>query len=405
MAKFSYQAITESGATVSGVLEAESSDAASNVLLQQGYIPSRIRKQWQLPVAFQWRRLRGAGKGISTRELILFTRQFRTMIRAGVPMRELLETLKSQSENPKLKRIIDRMVQDISQGASYYEAFRKHPHVFSPLYASIIQAGEKTDALASVLDRLIYIMEHEEKIRSEVKSALRYPLFVIMFLIFAFFVLLIFVIPKFVKVFQMRGIDLPLPTRVSLLLYHFFLNYWYIGLFLGITGTVFLISYFRTEQGRYVWGKILLGLPVFGSLFVKASMSRFASLFSILQFSGVPVLDAIKILATTMDNTAFSRELEQIGKKIEEGSPISAPLRSARYFTPMVVNMVSIGEKTEKLDEMLKDIAQHYDTEIEYTMKGITESIGPVLTIGIAFVIGFFMLAIFLPMWDMTKTL
>ena len=275
--------------------------------------------------------------------------------------------------------------------------------MFSHLYCSMIRAGESSGVLADVMDRLIYIIEHEAQIKADIRAALNYPIMVVVFLGVAFFVLLTFAIPRFVKIFARAHIELALPTRVCIALHHFLINYWYIILGAVIAVIVFLVWYLQTEQGRYLKDRLILALPVFGPLFIKSAMSRFASIFAILYQSGVQVLDSMDILSGTIGNSAIAREFDRIKDRVQEGRGISAPLRHARYFPPMVVNMVALGEGSGKLDETLNEISKHYDDEVAYAIKGLTDAIGPVLTIGLAAIVGFFALAIFIPMWDLTK--
>ncbi len=403
MAKFTYQAIDEIGKTVSGVIEADSPAAVNTMLAERGFIPSKVTGKGEVSGPSAWDSIKGILTKVRAADLILFTKQFRTMTRAGVPLLTLLEVLEDQTENPGLKRIAGLMHQDIKEGTSLYDAFRKYPKVFSPLYCSMLQAGEASGALPEVLDRLTYIIEHENKIRSDVKAALQYPVIVLIFLSIAFFVLLTFVIPKFVHIFNKARVELPIPTKICIFLYEFLSSYWYVMLGGVVAVALILIYYLRTEQGKYVRDTFLMKVPVIGPLFIKAAMSRFASIFAILQSSGVAVLESLRILSGTIGNTAISREFKLIGEKLEEGRGIAEPLRSARYFTPIVVNMVAIGEESGNLAEMLSDISEHYDSELEYAMKKLSEAIGPMLTIGLAGVVGFFALSIFLPMWDLTK--
>ena len=402
MPKFSYQAITETGATTSGEIEAESLESANSILASRGYIPTRVRAEQPALSGLQLSHIRERFSPIKAPEVILFTKQFKTMFDAGVAMMNMLGILEQQTENLRLKRILGTMHQDIKEGASLYEAFSKHKKVFSPLYCSMIRAGEASGALPEVLERLIYIIEHEHKVKSDIKSALTYPIIVVVFLFTAFLVLITQVIPKFVNIFKNAGLALPLPTQICLLIYRFLSNYWY--LILGGVALVilFLFYYLKTEQGKFTRDTILMRVPLLGPLFVKSAVSRFASIFSILQSSGVDVLDSMDILSGTIGNVAVARELDGIKDSLAEGRGIAGPLGQAKYFTPMLINMVAIGEESGKLENMLRDVAEHYDTEIEYSMKKLSEAIGPLLTVGLAAVVGFFALAIFLPMWDLT---
>ncbi|MFC1516007.1 type II secretion system F family protein [Thermodesulfobacteriota bacterium] len=401
MPKFSYSAINESGETIKDVLEAESIETANTTLVARGYIPTQVSAVGAASPGGTLRSIVERLTPIRAPELILFTKQFRTMLRAGVSIMNLLQILEMQTDNPNMKKIIRSMTQEIKEGASLYDVFRKHPRAFNTLYCGMVQAGESSGALPEVLDRLIYIIDHEEKVKSDIKAALQYPLIVLTFLLIAFVVLLTFVIPKFVTIFVNAGLKLPLPTKICMFLYQFLAAYWVFLLGGVVAGFIMLRYYVNTAQGRYIRDSYLMKLPIIGPLILKAAMSRFASIFAILQSSGVGVLDSMKILSQTIGNTAISREFDLINERLEEGRGIAAPLRSAKYFTPIVTNMIGIGEETGNLDEMLSEIAEHYDVELEYAMKKLSDAIGPTLTISLAAVVGFFALSIFLPMWDL----
>lgn len=401
MPKFLYQAINESGNTISDVVEAESIEMANNILVARGYIPTRVTAEGDTAFGISLKDIKERLSPIRVPDLILFTKQFRTLLRAEVNIIKLLRVLESQTENLTLRKIIFSMSQDIKEGSSIYDAFVKHPNAFSDLYCGMVKAGETSGALPDVLDRLIYIIEHDHKVKSDIKSALQYPIIVVIFLALAFFVLLTFVIPKFVNIFMAAGLELPLPTKICMLLYQFMSSYWYLLVGGIVAGGAVLSFYLRTAQGKFVRDALLMRLPIIGPLFVKAAMSRFASIFAILQSSGVAVLDTMKILSGTIGNYAIAQEFSRIIEKLEEGRGIAKPLETAKYFTPIVVNMIAIGEESGKLDEVLTEISDHYDVELEYAMKKLSEAIGPLLTVGLAAVVGLFALSIFLPMWDL----
>jgi type IV pilus assembly protein PilC len=226
---------------------------------------------------------------------------------------------------------------------------------------------------------------------------------VIVFLGVAFFVLLTFAIPRFAEIFMRSGIALPLPTRICMSLYQFLIGYWYGIAGIVVIGLPLLIFYLRTNQGRYIKDALILRLPVFGPLFLKAVMSRFASIFAILYESGIQVIDCMKILSETIGNRVIKEDFNLIIDQVEEGRGISGPLKYGGHFTPMVINMVALGEGSGKLEEMLREISKHYDDEVEYAIKRLSDIIVPLLTIGLAVIVGFFALAIFLPMWDLSK--
>jgi type IV pilus assembly protein PilC len=403
MPKFAYKAMDQAGVTVTGSIDAESAEAAMNQLAGRGYIPSKVVQESEGAPGASGFRLAELFARVPATDLILFTKQCRTLLKAGVPILTLLHVLENQTQNPKLRRVTAAMALDIREGATLYTAFKKHPKVFSELYCSMLRAGESSGALPEVLERLSYIIEHEHKIKSDIKSAMQYPITVVIALGIAFFVLLTFVIPKFVAIFKSAGLELPLPTLICIWLNQLLVEYWYLPLGAVAALIIGLSQYFKTDQGKYVRDSLILKLPILGPLFVKSAMSRFASIFAILQASGVPVLESLKILSGTIGNAAIAREFDRIRDRVEEGRGIAAPLRGARYFTPMVINMIAIGEESGSLDDMLREISIHYDEEVGYAVNRMSEALGPALVVGLAAVVGFFALAIFLPMWDLTQ--
>ncbi len=402
MPSYTYQVIDERGATIKGDIEAESRDSALTMLADRGYIPSKVSEKGSGFAFGQWSR-KLLKKPVKHADIILFTKQFNSLFKAGVPIIRAFQVLEAQTQNSTLKEAIASMSQNIKQGSSLYGAMERHGTIFSPLYVSMVKAGETSGTVTESLERLIYIIEHEAKIKADIKSAMQYPIMVTVALVVAFFVLLTFVIPKFAEMFSKSGIDLPVPTKIAIMLYNFLANYWYliivciIGLFAGLR------VYLKTEKGRYVKDTLILRLPVIGPLFVMAAMSRFASIFGMLQSAGVPVMTAMRVLSGIIGNAAIAREFERVRELMHEGRGIATPLSSAKYFPPMVVDMVAIGEETGNIEDMLRQVSAHYDDEVSYVVKRLSDLIGPILIVGLAVVVLFFALAIFLPMWDLTK--
>ncbi len=404
MPNYSYQAITESGVTISGDIEAETVDRAASQLMEKGYIPSKLAEKKK--GGFQLAGLSAAlGKmhSVKIEDLILFTKQFRSLFKAGVPIVRSLQVLESQTGDKTLKNAIVSISQSIKQGSTLFAALEKHDRIFSPLYRNMIRAGETSGTMPESLERLIYIIEHENKIKSDIKSALQYPIMVTVALVGAFFILETFVVPKFVEMFSKAGIALPVPTKIAIMIYEVLSSYWYLMIGGVIATIVGLRMYLKTEQGLYARDALILRIPILGPLFIKAAMSRFASIFGILQASGVPVMTSMKVLSGVIGNTAIAREFDRVQERMHEGHGIAVPLGAAKYFTPMVVNMIAIGEETGNIEEMLQQVAIHYDDEVGYSVKRLSDLIGPVLIVGLAAVVGFFAMAIFLPMWDLTK--
>ncbi len=403
MPQYSYEAINEAGNTVKGVLEAENPETAKLRLSGMGYIPVAVQRGGGAAAGGDASSPMLLFSRVKPQELILFTKQLRTMLGAGLSMLEILRVLEQQSENPVLRHVCTTMSDDVKKGSTISNALAKHRRVFSELYVSMVRAGETAGALPEVLERLIYIISHEHQVRSDIRSALQYPITVVVALVIAFFVLLTFVIPVFAKIFASAKVALPWPTQVAINLNIAITQYWHVGLVLLAGIVTGLYFWFKTEGGKVARDGFFLHIPVIGLLFRKAAMSRFASIFSILQASGVPVLTTIDILVGTIGNAAIAQEFRRIQDMIRTGQGLAGPLARAKYFTPMVVTMVAVGEESGNLDEMLAAISEHYDAEVSYQVKRLSDALGPVLIVGLAGVVGFFALAIFLPMWDMSQ--
>ncbi len=399
---YAYRAINEFGRTVGGVVEAESLEEANEAVSMLGHIPTSVRPRARL-FTFSGEALMRRLTMVHPYQLILFTKQLATMIRTGVPITRCMTILEQQTENAKLRHTMERIGEDLQAGVSLSSSFRRFPDVFPALYTSMVFAGESSGSLPAVLDRLVYITEHEYKVKSDIKSALNYPMIVLGCLLSAFIILLHFVIPKFASVFSRTGLVLPVPTRICIKLSTLLDHYW-LFMLVGLSLFVLMVgAALRTSRGRYMRDYLLLRIPLVGPVLIKAAISRFASIFAILQETGVAVLESMNILAGTIGNEAIAREIHKVQELLEEGHGIARPLNASRYFTPMLLNMVAIGEEAGTLDEMLREVSKHYDTEVEFAMKRMSEAIGPILIILLSAVVGFFALAIYMPMWDLTK--
>ena len=403
MSTYRYEAVNDGGKTVAGVIEAESMDHANDLLGARGLTPISMRDETAAAAGPRWQKIALLFNAVHPEELILYTKQLSTMLKAGIPILRVVDILENQSENPRLKDISRQIGLDVRSGTTFSRSLRRHPDVFSELYCSMVQAGEASGALPQILQRLIYIITHEYQVKTEIRSVMQYPLIVLVSLIAAFVGLITFVIPQFAKVYAKVKVELPFPTRVCLVLSKLFNEQWP-ALLLGLVVVVlavFLIL--RTAPGRYGWDRLKLHVPLVGPLLLKSALSRFASIFSILQASGVGILDALKILSGTIGNKAISRELEGVQVHLEQGHGVARPLMAAKYFTPMLINMVAVGEEAGNLDEMLREVSLHYDSEVEYATRRLTTAMGPVLIVAMAFLVGFFALAVYMPMWDLAK--
>lgn len=409
MPYYKYSAITDSGGTATGVVEASTLPQAQDLLAARGLMPTDVAET-TAPGSSGAKGSGGMGgflfrmKAIKPQDIILFTKQLRTMLNAGIPVLQSLEVLRDQTEHPRLKGAIVSIAAEIKSGSTLSKAFSKHQDIFSELYCNMIRAGEISGTLTEVLDRLIYIVEHEHKVKKDIKSALTYPMVVVIALVAAFFILILFVLPQFVSLFSKAGIELPLPTKICLGIYAALTTYWYM-LVGAIVALVFAgISYCRTDQGKIVRDGLFLRIPIIGSVFQKAAMARFASIFAILQSSGITVLESMDILAGTIGNHFVARDFRNLREKLEQGRGLAVPLSQAKSFTPMMVSMISIGEETGNMEDMLREAAKHYDYEVEYAVSKMSELLGPALVAGLTGVVGFFALAIFLPLVELMHT-
>lgn len=403
MSHYSYKAVGSTGNPVSGYQDADSPDQANELLSARGLTVLSLSELGLAGKAGGWEARLKQLHRITTEERILFTKQLSTMIRAGIPMLRVMDILTNQTENPRLKAICADIAVEIRSGHTLHAALHRHANVFSPLYIGMVLAGETSGSLPQVLQRLIYVISHEHKVKSDVRAALQYPALVFFSLVVAFFTLITLVIPRFAAIYEKVQLNLPLPTRICIALSQFLKLHWPGLLLVLFLLAVLLYGAVRTRPGRLVRDRLLLKLPLIGPLIVKASLSRFANIFSILQATGVGILDSLHILSATIGNTAIERELDRVQTRLEEGHGIAQPFLAARFFTPMFVNMVAIGEESGNLDEMLREISSHYDTEVEFATRRLTAALGPILIVLLAAMVGFFALAVYLPMWDLAR--
>lgn len=416
--EFRYKALDIRGIRSSGRIVADTEADARHALYERGLSPSEIKavsgtaqvipEEQGKPVkpvidrAYLVSRFARSRK-VPTVELVLFTKQFRTLYSSGIPLTDIFKVLKDQTGNKILADVCGDIERRIHEGHSLKTAFLAHPKVFNSLYCSMIDAGERSGAISAVLDRLTYLLQHEEKLKNSINSAVRYPKIVLGFMAGAFLILLNFVIPKFASVFASAHLELPLPTRVAIAMNHFFMDYWYIALAL-VTAVVMGWRYaMKTEEGLLWRDRISLRIPLLGALVQKAILARFAAIFSILQQSGVTILESMDILKETVDNSFFKSQFEAVKGMIRGGNSITDSLRHVKGFSPLAISLLNVGERSSHIEAMMDELRRHYDEEVELDVEKFTEYLGPVLIACLGVVVLFFALAIFLPMWDMAK--
>ncbi|RKY90994.1 hypothetical protein DRQ15_06065 [candidate division KSB1 bacterium] len=397
MPNFYYRAINNFGQIVEDVLEAPNLGVVTERLDNWGLTPLQIREHKPIQSSFL-KKLNE--KKIKSDEIVLFTKQLTTLLKAGVPLLSALEALVEQASNSKLRSIIQDIYISVESGNSFSDALDKHRDVFPKLYASSVRAGEMSGSLDEVLERMATMLSYEKETRDKIKSAMRYPIIVVCALVLAFVILILMVIPKFAAMFQQLGATLPLPTRVLIAINDLFQNY---GIFIfSAVVALFLVfkRYTKTSKGHFQWDKIKLRLPLFGPLILKNSLSRFAKMFETLNRSGLPILETLGIVAETVGNLAVGEEIRKISLGVQKGEGLARPLRRSELFPPMVVRMIAIGEQSGSLDSMLENISRHYDIEVDYAIKKMTSMIEPLLTVVIGLFVAFLAISIFMPMWN-----
>jgi type IV pilus assembly protein PilC len=335
----------------------------------------------------------------------MFSRQFATMIDAGLSVVKCLDILQKQTRNLRMKDVIGEVKRDVAGGMSLTEALQKHPRIFSSLYVNMIRSAEVGGILDTVLDRLATFLEKEQETRNKIKSAMTYPVVVFCFAMLMLVALLFFVLPKFKGIFETMGLDLPLTTRILLYSSDYMKTYWYVGLVV-ILGTIIGIKMFaRTDRGRRSIDAMKLRLPIFGELMLKTSVSRFARTFGTLISSGVPVLRALEIVADTAGNRVISDTVVRARSSIKEGEKISTPLFGSKVFPVMVTQMIAVGEETGRLDQMLVKVANFYDDEVDATLKSLTSLIEPLMIVGLGVIVGFIAISVISPIYELVGSL
>lgn len=401
MPQFAYRVRNYDGELVTGQAEATDRGSMEKLLEGQGFIPISVSETRSR--TYDMERFNALFETVKPEDLIIFTRQLGTMYRAGIPFMRSVKAVADQTESKALKKVIETIRADVERGESFSHALSRHPKVFDELFVSMIEAGEAGGVLDEILDRLSTLLEKDAEIKSKIKSATLYPKIVVGAIIAAAAILVTFVIPKFAALYGGFKVTLPLPTRMLVSMSGFFNRYWYLMAIVSIV-SVFTFRYVvKTEPGRVWWDRTRLKFPVFGPLTLKASMSRFSMILGTLVRSGIPILTALEISGRAVGNVVITAEVDRVRNEIRGGRPLAAPMEDSILFPPMMTQMVSVGEETGQLDDMLLRVADHLNTEVDYTIRNLSTLIEPMLLSVIFGMVLFMALALFLPMWDMVK--
>lgn len=401
MPNFKFQGRTEQGQAVTGTLEANSKDAVAGQLMGRGVTPIKIEEETAgANFVKQLNSLLGADR-VSSVDLIMFCRQMYTITKAGIPLTRGIRGLAAGVRHQKFQEALNDVAERLEGGTTLSLSLRAHPKIFNDLFVSMINVGETSGNLDQVFKQIGYYIERDEETKKRVKSALRYPTFVVIALVLAITAINIWVVPAFAKMFAKFDADLPIMTRILIGTSNLFVNYWYfliVGTGLVVGGFIYFI---QTEQGTLWWGKQKLSLPVVGDLIERASMARYARSFSLMLQAGVPINRALSLCASSIDNAYLGQKITRIREGVERGDSLLRTHNNAHIFTPLVLQMVAVGEESGQVEELLGDVAEFYDREVDYDLQTLTDKIEPILIITMAVFVTILALGIFVPMWSM----
>jgi type IV pilus assembly protein PilC len=394
---YAYKVRDRGGKLVAGSLIADNETLAVARLREMGLVPISVKKEKSASLKMEITLRPGH---VKLKELSIFSRQFATMVNSGLPILRSLAILGDQTESKALGAVLVDVRTDVEQGSSLSAAMTKHPKAFNDLYIAMIKAGETGGVLDMVLLKLADNIEKEVSLRQRIKSAMTYPVVVVIMVSLIMAAMLLFVVPQFKTIYDQLGGKLPLPTRVLLAISSGVRQFWYIVLGSGIGFLFALKRYKKTEQGRARIDALLLKVPVFGGLFHKTALSRFASTLGMLLKAGVPILQALDIVTDTVNNYVLGRAVADVQDSVREGESIAKPLGKHAVFPSMVVQMLAVGEETGNVDTMLEKVAQFYDEEVTSTVDALTSLIEPLLIAFIGGAVGAAVIALYMPMFN-----
>jgi len=408
MPHFSYRGRNSRGDLVAGRLEAADSGQVADQLLSTGITPVHIdaaagaeragagAPQW-------WRAL--TAPDVGEVDLMLFSRQMYTLLRAGVPILRAFAGLQESVRNPALKGVIADLLVNLDAGRELSSALRRHPKVFGNYYVSIVRVGETTGTLAESFDRMFHHIEFERGVRERIKTALRYPLIVLAAIAIAIAIVNFAVIPAFARIYEVNKVPLPVLTRVLIATSDFFLAWWPAMLVALIALVGGLRAWVRTESGRYAWDRYKLRLPIAGEIISKATLSRLARSLAVAMQSGVPIVQGLTVVADVVDNVYMAQRIEQMRDGVERGESLLRTAAAVGVFTPVVLQMIAVGEETGELDELLAEVARMYEREVDYDIRNLSANIEPILTVAMGVMVLVLALGVFLPIWGLGKVM
>jgi MSHA biogenesis protein MshG len=400
MAQFRYTARDQNGNAVSGQLEAGNESAAADLLRRRSVIPLTIVRQQDAPADAQpgiawWQ------PKVSLTDLIMLSRQMYSLTRAGIPIIRAIEGLAQSTSSKRLQYVLTELMQQLENGRTLSQAMAAHPSVFSRLMVSIVNVGENTGRLDEAFLQLTYYFEQEQETRKQIKQATRYPIFVLIALVVAMFILNLLVIPQFANMFARFNAELPWSTQLLLGSSAFFIRFWPLIVLFMLGAAFGLRAYIKTPAGRVVWGRWKIRFPIIGSVIYRATLGRFARSFGMMLKAGVPMTSALTLVADAVDNEHLGEKIRDMRRNIERGESLLRVGQQSQMFTPLVLQMLAVGEETGAMDDMLAEVAGFYEREVAFDLKSLTAKIEPILISIVAVMVLILALGIFTPMWDM----
>lgn len=403
MALFDYKGRTSQGDLINGRVEADSADAVATQLFNSGITPIDIATARAQNDAFRQISLAFGSRRPTHDDVLLFTRQMYSLTKAGVPLIRGLIGLRESTRNAVLSAAINDIVESLEAGRDLATSLARHPKIFNPLYGSMVRVGENSGRLTESFDQLYKYMVVEKETRKQVTSALRYPIMVVTAIVIAVMILTVKVIPTFAQIFERVNLELPFYTRVILAISGFMAEWWLVLLGALVAAVTGFRIWITTVEGRYRWDKMKLGFPVAGNIILRATLARFSRAFAMAYRSGVPMIQTMTLCSRAVDNEFVGARIADMRNGVERGESISRTANATGMFTPLVLQMMAVGEETGALDDMLDETADFYEREVDYDVKNLASYIEPILTIAIGVMVLILALGIFLPMWDLTQ--
>jgi len=403
MAHFAYTARDQDGVSVQGELEAGSEQLAAEQLLRSGVIPIRINRSGERTAKRDRRGLQLSKPRVSLEEIVMLARQLRTLTRAGVPILRGLQGLADTTSNPTLSETLTDVHRQLQGGRELNAALARHPKVFSPLFVSLVRIGESTGQLDEAFGHLADYLEVEKGTRERIAAAVRYPMVVFGAIVVALVIMNIWVIPTFANAFARYDAELPMMTRILIGSSEFFVAYWPWLLAVTVAGIYGFGAWTRSARGEVLWSGYLLRAPLVGGIIRKAVLSRFAQSLALTIRSGVPLVQGLSVVADVVDNAFVRDRVRSMREGIEKGDSVSRTAAATGLFTPLVLQMLAVGEETGALDQLLEETAAHYQAEVEFELKRLSDAIEPIMITVIGALVAVLALGVFLPLWDLSS--